>query len=134
MSLGAYYKDAHLLQFHFISIHVYFICTPPSAMYVTIAPCHFTSYQQSYHLKTCTYKHACLIHLHRTSIHICYSNIQSSVLSFALATDQKSSSGCYNCNGQAGLYHPAVKMVTSICSMQIPYSGVVFFVLLHYTA
>ena len=58
-----------------------------------------------------------------------YSNIQPSVLS-----DQKSSNGkkSYNCTGQADLYQPAVKMVTNICSMQIPYSGV-FFVLIHYT-
>ena len=70
--------------------------------------------------------HACLIHLHRTSVHICYSNIQPSVLSVALATDQRSSNGCYICTGQAGPYQPAVKMVTNICSMQIPYSGVVF--------
>ena len=39
---------------------------------------------------------------------------------------QRSSNGCYNCTGQAGPYQPAVKMVTNICSMQIPYSGVVF--------
>ena len=78
-----------------------------------------------------------LIHLHLTSIHICYSNIQPSVLSvalaLALATDQRSSNGCYNCSGQAGPYQPAVKMVTNIYSIQIPYWGVVFCVdtLLH---
>ena len=64
-----------------------------------------------------------LTHLHQTSVHICYGNIQPSVLSVALATDQRSSNGCYNCTGQAGSYQPAVKMVTDICSMQIPYSG-----------
>ena len=47
------------------------------------------------------------------------------MLSVTLATDQ-SSNGCYNCIGQAGPYQPAVKMVTNICSMQIPYSVVVF--------
>ena len=62
------------------------------------------------------------MHLYQTSIHIRYSNIQPSVLSVALATDQKSSNGCYNCTGQAVLYQPVVKMVTNICSMQIPYS------------
>ena len=40
--------------------------------------------------------------------------------------DQKSSNDSYNCTGQAGLYQLAVKMVTNICSMQIPYSRVVF--------
>ena len=65
-----------------------------------------------------------LIYLHLTSIHICYSNIQPSVLSVALAIDQKSSNGCYNCTGQAGLYQLAVTIVTNICSMQIPYSGI----------
>ena len=44
----------------------------------------------------------------------------------SVATDQKSSNDCYNCTRQAGLYQPAVKMVTNICSMQISYSGVVF--------
>ena len=53
------------------------------------------------------------------------------MLSVTLATDQ-SSNGCYNCIRQAGPYQPAVKMQTNICSMQIPYSGVVL-VLIHYT-
>ena len=75
----------------------------------------------------CACKHACLIHLHQTSIHnYLLSQYPQSVLSVALATDQKSSNGCYNCTRQAGLYQPAVKMVTNICSMRIPYSGVVF--------
>ena len=65
------------------------------------------------------------MHLHRTSVPICHSNIQPFVLSVALATDQGSRNGCYNCTGQAGPYQPAVKMATNICSMQIPYSGVV---------
>ena len=43
------------------------------------------------------------------------------MLSVALATDQISSDGCYNCTGQADSYQPAVKMVTNI-----PYSEVVF--------
>ena len=56
---------------------------------------------------------------------ICYSNSQPSGMSVALATDQRSSNGCYNCTPQAGSYQPAGKIVTNICSMQIPYSGVV---------
>ena len=62
----------------------------PSAMSVTIATCHFPCIYQlhltSSHisLQTCAYKHVGLTHLHRTSIHICYSNIQPSVLSLAL--------------------------------------------------
>ena len=44
----------------------------------------------------------------------------------ALATDQYSSYGCYNCTRPAGLYQPSIKMVMNIFSMQIPYSGVVF--------
>ena len=122
---------ACILQLHLTSNHV-FIRRILSAMSVTIAPSHFPYLKQlhptSSHttLQTCAYKHACLIHLHQTSIRICYSNIQPSVLSVALATDQKNSNFCYNCTGQAGLYQPAVKMVTNICSMQIPYSGVVF--------
>ena len=59
-------------------------------------------------------------------IHICYSNIQPTVLSVAPATDHRSSNGCCNCTGQAGPCQPAVKMVMSICIMQIFYSGAVF--------
>ena len=55
-------------------------------------------------------KLVCLIHLHRTSIYICYSNIQPSVLSVALATDQRSSNCCYNCTRQTGSFQPAVKI------------------------
>ena len=54
------------------------------------------------------------------------------MLSVALATDQRSSNGSDNCNRQADPYQPAVKMVTNICSVQIPYSGVVS-LLKHYT-
>ena len=119
------------------SMYINYICTRPSAMYVTIASGHFPCLSQL-HLTNSdicklvpTSMHV-LTHLHRTSVHICYSNIQPSVVSVALATDQRSSNGCYNGTGQAGLYQPAVKMETDICNMQIPYSGVVF-VLICYT-
>ena len=129
MSVNVFsYQHPCILHLHPTISHVCNSCTHPFPMSLTVA-----SNQQSYHSTTCAYKLACLIHLHWTSIHICYGNIQPSVLSVALATDQKSSNGCYNCTGQAGLYQPAVKMVTNICSMQIPYSGVVFIVLMHYT-
>ena len=121
------YKHPCILHLHPTISHVCKNCTLPFPMSLIIA-----SNQQSYHSVNLCLQDACLIHLHRNSIHICYSNIQPSVLSVALATDQKSSNGCYNCTRHAGLYQPAVKMLTNICSMQIPYSGVVF-VLLHYT-
>ena len=96
-------------------------------MSVRIASGHFPCLQQLHLTSRDTCKFVptsmhCLIHLHRTSIHIWYSHIQPSVLSVALATDQRNSSGCYNCTGQAGLHQPAVKMVMTICSIQIPYS------------
>ena len=60
-------------------------------------------------------------------MHVWYTDQHTYLLTCnRLATDQKSSNGCYNCTGQAGLYQLADKMVTNICSMQIPYSGVVF--------
>ena len=43
-------------------------------------------------------------HQTSTSIHICNSNIQPSVLSVALAPDQYSSNGCYNSTRPTGLY------------------------------
>ena len=97
-------------------------------MSVTIASDHFPCLKQLHltNSHTCAHKHACLKHLHQTNIYICYSNIQPSVLSVGLATDQRRSNGCFNFTGQAGLYQPAVKMVMNICSMQLPYSGVVF--------
>ena len=123
------YQHSCILHLHPTTSHVCNNCTLPFPMSLTIV-----SNQQTYHsIKTCAYKHECLIHLQRTSIHICFSNIQSSVLSVALAAGQKNSNGCYNCTGQAGLYQPVIKMVMNICSMQIPYSGVDFFVLLHNT-
>ena len=70
-------------------------------------------------------KHACLIHLQLTRIHILYINIQPSVLP-VLATDQRCSNGRYNCTWQADPYQLAVKMAANICSMQIPHSAVVF--------
>ena len=116
------YQHPCILHLHPTISHICNNCTRPFPMSLTVA-----SNQQSYHsvnlcLQTCMSG----IHLHWTSIHICYSNIQPSVLSVALATDQKSSNGCYNCTGQADMYQWAVKMVKNICSMQIPYSGVVF--------
>ena len=114
------YEDPCILHLLPTISHVCNNCIRPFPMSLTVA-----SNQQSY-LKICDYKHACLIHLLRTSIHICYSNIQPSLLFVALATDQSSSNGCYNCTGPAGLYQPAVKMVTNFCSIQIPYSGVFF--------
>ena len=121
------YQDPRILHLHPTINHVCNNCIRPFPMSLTVAS------NQSHICKLVPYKHACLIHLHRASIHICYSNIQPSVLSVAHATDQRSSNGCYNCTGQVGPYQPAVKMVTNICSMQIPYSGVVLFVLIHYT-
>ena len=53
-------------------------------------------------------------YIYWTSIHICYSNNQPSVLSVALATGQRSSNGCYNCTRQEGPYHPAVMMVKGL--------------------
>ena len=56
---------------------------------------------------------------------------KTSVLTVALAPDQYSSNGFYNCTGPADPYftvtpnHAAVKIVTKICSMQMSYSGVV---------
>ena len=114
------YQDPSILHLHPTISHVCNNCIWPFPMSLTVA-----SNQQSY-LYTCAYKHICLIHLHRTRINICYSNIQPSVLSVSLAMDQTSSNGFYNCNGQADLYQPAIKMVTNICSMHIPYSGVIF--------
>ena len=57
---------------------------------------------------------------------IALSNHQSCLLH--LQQTRKGSNGCLNCTGQAGLYQQAVKMVKNICSMQIPYSEIVFFV------
>ena len=120
-----------LYKMHAISIHNCNSFILSASMNITFARDHLPSNhlpclsQQSY-LRTCAYKHVCLIHLHRTRIHMCYSNIQPSVLSVALAPDQYKSNGFYNCTGPAGLYQPAVKIETSICSMQISYSGIVF--------
>ena len=108
------YQHPCILHLHPSISHVCNNCTLPFSMSSSIA-----SNQKSYHS-------ACLIHLRWISIHICYSNIQPSVMSVALATDQKSSNCCYNYSRQAGLYQPAVKMVTNICSIKIPYSGVIF--------
>ena len=113
----SFYQDPCILHLHPTISHVCNNCIWPFPMSLTVA---------SNHQSVKTYKHACLIHLLRNSIHISYSNIQLSVLYVALATDQRSSNGCYNCTWQAGPYQPAVKMVTNICSMQIPYLRVVF--------
>ena len=114
------YQDPCILHLHPTISHVCNNCIRPFPMSLTVA------FNQQSYLLTCAYKHACLIHFHRTSIHIYYSNIQTSVMSVALAADQRGSNGCYNSTGQAGPYQLAVKMVTNISSMQIPYSGGVF--------
>ena len=56
-----------------------------------------TPNQQPYLLNL--HQQACMsdIHLHLTSIHICFSNIQPFVLSVELATDKYCCNGCYNC-------------------------------------
>ena len=117
----SYYTHPCILHLHPTISHVCNNCTLPFPMSLTIA-----SNQQSYHsVNLCL--QACMSDTLSPDQHrYFYSNIQPSVLSVALATDQKSSNGCYNCTGQAGLYQPAVKMVTNIGSMQTPYSGVVF--------
>ena len=121
----------------------YYICTKPSAISVTIAsdhlPCILQWHKTSSHIcKTYAYKHACLRHLHQSSIHICYSNIkhlccllhlhQTSLLVMvvAIAPDQQI---CILVTPN----HAAVKIVTKICSMQMSYSGVVSFFLIHCT-
>ena len=95
---------------------------------VTIASDHLPCLSQlhltiSHACLTCANKHACLIHLHRTSIHICYCNIRPSVLSVALASDQYSSNVCYNCTGTIGLHftvtpkqHPAWLGTSTACT------------------
>ena len=109
----SYYQDPCILHLHPTISHVCNNCIRPFPMSLT-----------SSHI--CKFVPTSMHVLHQASIHICYSNIQPSVLSAALATDQRSSNGCYNCYRQAGLYQPAVKMLMNICSNQIPYSGVVF--------
>ena len=108
----AYYQYTCLLQFHLISIHVYYICTRPSviacnnciwplAMSFTVEPS-----QQSclFNLRL----QACMSDtLEQTSIYNCDS--LPSVLSVALAPDQYSSNDCYNCTRPTGLFlqlHP----------------------------
>ena len=107
------YQDPFLLHLHPTISHV---CNTASGHFPCLKQLHLTN---SHICTLVAYKHACLIHLHRTSVPICHSNIQPFVLSVALATDQGSRNGCYNCTGQAGPYQPAVKMATNICSMQI---------------
>ena len=111
---------ACLLQFHFISIDVYYICTRPSAMSVTIAFDHLPGLSQllltsSYVWYTCTGpafifviaipNHlCCLLHLHQTSI---------VVKSVTIAPDQQA------CILQL---HPTSNQDgRNICNMQISY-------------
>ena len=112
------YQHPCMLHLPLTISHVCNICTLPFPMSLINA-----SNQQSYHSVN-LWLQACMsdtLALDQYSIHICYSNIQPSVLSVALATEQKRSNVCYNCTGQAGLYQPADKMVSNICNMQIPY-------------
>ena len=120
------YQHPCILLLHPTISHVCNNCTQPFPISLT-----FASNQQSYHSGNLCLQ-ACLINLHRTSIHICYSNIQPSVLSVVLAADQKSSNGCYNFTRQAGLYQPAVKMVTSAACIYLT-QGLFLFMLIHYT-
>ena len=125
-------------KLHTISIHVSYSFILSASMYITFArdhqPClkqlHLTCIFQlhitsSHVCKTCAYKHACLRHLHQSSIHMCYSDIKPSVLSIALAPDQYSSNVFYNCAVPADLYftvtpnHATVKIVTKRCSMHV---------------
>ena len=91
---------AYMFHLHKTFSHVCNTCARPFTMSLTVAPnsCHVCL--------TCTYKHAFPKHLHctSTSIHICYGNIHSSVLSAALTPDQNSINGCYNCTVPTGLY------------------------------
>ena len=117
----SFYQHSCILHLHPTISHVCNNCTRLFHMSLTVA-----SDQQSYHLANLCLQAFMSDTLEPKHHNICYSNIHPSVLSVALAIDQKSSNGCYNCTGQADLYQPAVKMVTNICSMQIPYKGVAF--------
>ena len=112
------YQHPCILHLHPTISHVCNNCTLPFPMSLTIA-----SIQQSYHavnfcLQACMSdtlapdQHTYLLKQYPTICAVC-----------CTSTDQKSSNGCYNCTLQAGLYQPAVKMVTNIVSMQIPCSG-----------
>ena len=104
-----YYQYTYLLQFHINSIHVHYICTWPSvivcnncirpfAMSFTVAP------NQHSFLFNLRLQARISDTLAQTCIHICYSNIQLSVLSVALVPDQYSSNDCYNCTRPTALY------------------------------
>ena len=112
-------------QLHLTSNYAFIMCTLSACMSVTVS----------------SFQDPCILHLHPTISHVCNNfciwsfpmslTVVISVnlciqacMSVTLATDQ-SSNGCYNCIRQAGPYQPAVKMQRNICSMQIPYSGVV---------
>ena len=118
------YQHSCILHLHPTTSHVCNNCTLPFPMSLAIV-----SNQQTYHsIKTCAYKHECLIHLQRTSIisvlaisnHLCcllpLQQARKIVMVVTIA-----------------LGKPVIKMVMNICSMQIPYSGVNFFVSLHNT-
>ena len=116
------YQHPCILLFYLTISHVCNNCTRPYPMSLTVA-----SNQQSHRsVNLCLQAFMTETLTSGQHTYLLYSNIQPSVLSVALATDQKSSNGCYNCTGQAGLNQPAVKMVTNTCSMQIPYSVVGF--------
>ena len=115
--------QACILQLYLTSSHVSISCILSACMSVTVSAS----------------QHPCMLHLNLTICHVCNNfiwplaiifkvspNQQSylflhiqACMSVELATDQYSSNGCYNCTGLSGLYQPAVKMVTNICSMQI---------------
>ena len=95
-----YYQHTCVLQFHLVSIHVYYFCTRP--MSVTITSSHLPFLSQVHLTNTSD----TLAHVQHSYLYI---NIQSYVLSVALVPDQYSSNVCYNCTGSAGLYfqlHP----------------------------
>ena len=88
------YQHSCILHLHLTISHVCNNCTRPFPMSLTVA-----SNQQSYHSANLCLQ-ACMSNTLALDQHTYfYSNIQPSALSVALATDQKSSSGCYNCTG-----------------------------------
>ena len=87
------YQHPCILYLHPTISHVCNNCTLPFSISLTIA-CH----QQSYHsINVCLQAFMSdTLAPHQHSY--CYSNIQPAVLS--VATDQKSSNGCYNCTSK----------------------------------
>ena len=104
--------QACMLQLHLTSSHVFISCILSAYMYVTVSsyqhPCILNLNPTSSHvLNNCIRPFAMSFTVppnQQTSIYICYSNIQPSVLSVAFAPDQYSNNGCYNCIVPADLY------------------------------